>query len=94
MGQTIANCLEIERLGTLVVDCFVNELGTDRALGIFPDEDGRLSLRELRGIGFEEAEMISETLLARYSESTDTFWLREKMSDLLPPSAASDSPAF
>jgi len=88
MGQTISNCLEIERLGTLVVDCFANELGTDRALGIFPDEDGRLSLRELRGIGFEEAEQISEALLYRYQESTDTFWLREKISDLLLPAAA------
>jgi two-component system, cell cycle response regulator len=87
VGQTIANCLEIERLGTLVVDSFVNELGTNRALGIFPDEDGRLSLRELRGIGFEEAELISETLLTRYSASTDTFWLREKLSDLLPRTA-------
>ncbi|RQW84700.1 MAG: diguanylate cyclase [Geobacter sp.] len=87
VGQTIANCLEIERLGTLVVDCFVNELGTDRAVGIFPDEDGRLSLREMRGIGFEEAELISDTLLTRYSNSTDTFWLRERFVDLLPPTA-------
>jgi two-component system cell cycle response regulator len=89
VGQTIANCLEIERLGTLVVDSFANELDTDRALGIFPDEDGRLSLRELRGIGFEEGELIAETLLARYAESTDTFWLRERLPNLIPASAAS-----
>jgi diguanylate cyclase (GGDEF)-like protein len=89
VGQTISNCLEIERLGTLVVDSFANELGTDRALGIFPDEDGHLSLRELRGIGYEEAELVSETLLALYSESVDTFWLRKKMTDLFPPNAAS-----
>lgn len=89
VGQTIANCLEIERLGTLVVDCFVNELGTDRALGIFPDEDGRLSLSELRGIDFEEAELISETLLSRYSASSDTYWLRERLEEMLPSSAAS-----
>jgi diguanylate cyclase (GGDEF)-like protein len=87
VGQTIANCLEIERLGTLVVDSFANELGTDRALGIFPDEDGRLSLSELRGLEYEDAELISETLLSRYADSVDTFWLRERVSDLLQPSA-------
>ena len=89
VGQTIANCLEIERLGTLVVDSFANELGTDRALAIFPDEDGRLSLSELRGIGYDEAELIAETLLSRYSGSSDTFWLRERISDLLPAIAES-----
>ncbi len=89
VGQTIANCLEIERLGTLVVDSFANELGTDRALGIFPDEDGRLSLSELRGLDYEDAELIAETLLSRYADSSDTFWLREKVTDLLPPSADS-----
>lgn len=87
VGQTIANCLEIERLGTLVVDSFANELGTDRALGIFPDEDGRLSLSELRGLDYEDAELIAETLLSRYADSSDTFWLRERVTDLLPPSA-------
>jgi len=89
VGQTIANCLEIERLGTLVVDSFANELGTDRALGIFPDEDGHLSLSELRGLNYEDAELISETLLSRYSDSSDTFWLRERVTDLLPPSTDS-----
>lgn len=89
VGQTIANCLEIERLGTLVVDSFANELGTDRALAIFPDEDGRLSLSELRGIGYDEAELIAETLLSRYSCSSDTFWLRKRISDLLPESVDS-----
>jgi len=89
VGQTIANCLEIERLGTLVVDSFANELGTDRALGIFPDEDGRLSLSELRGLDYEDAELITETLLSRYADSSDTFWLRERVTDLFPPSTDS-----
>lgn len=87
VGQTIANCLEIERLGTLVVDSFANELGTDRVLAIFPDEDGRLCLSELRGIAYEEAEQIAEALLSKLSGSTDTFWLRERISDLFPASA-------
>ncbi|MRR55202.1 MAG: diguanylate cyclase [Deltaproteobacteria bacterium] len=89
VGQTIANCLEIERLGTLVVDSFANELGTDRALGIFPDEDGRLSLSELRGLDYEDAELITETLLSRYADSIDTFWLRERVTDLFPSSTDS-----
>jgi diguanylate cyclase (GGDEF)-like protein len=92
VGQTIANCLEIERLGTLVVDSFANELATDRALGIFPDENSRLCLQELRGIDFEEGEFLAETLLARYAETMDSSWVRERLVDLLPPAALGEAP--
>jgi len=92
VGQTIANCLEIERLGTLAVDSFANELATDRALGIFPDENGRFCLQELRGIDFEEGEFLAETLLGRYAESTDPSWVREQLADFLPPSALAARP--
>jgi two-component system cell cycle response regulator len=91
VGQTIANCLEIERLATLVVDSFASELGTDRALGIFPDENDRLCLQELRGIDFEEGEFLAETLLALYAESMDPSWVREQLVDLLPPAALAEA---
>jgi len=63
VGQTISNCLEMERLGTLVVDSFAKELSTDRALGIFPDDDGALVLRDIRGFGIKEGTRIGEMLL-------------------------------
>jgi diguanylate cyclase (GGDEF)-like protein len=64
VGQTISNCLEMERLGTLVVDSFAKELGAERALGFFPDEDGSFSLRDIRGFGIQEGTRIGELLLA------------------------------
>jgi diguanylate cyclase (GGDEF)-like protein len=73
VGQTISNCLEMERLGTLVVDSFAKELCTDRALGIFPDEDGYLALRDIRGFSVQEGTRIGELLLTgnvRFSEET------------------------
>jgi diguanylate cyclase (GGDEF)-like protein len=64
VGQTISNCLEIERLGTLVVDSFAKELGAERALGIFTDEDGCLALQDIRGFTIQEGTRISEMILA------------------------------
>lgn len=67
VGQTISNCLEMERLATLVVDSFAKEVGSERALGIFPEEDGSLLLREIRGFAPEEAGLLGEKLIARGS---------------------------
>jgi diguanylate cyclase (GGDEF)-like protein len=64
VGQTISNCLEMERLATLVVDSFAKELGAERALGFFPDEDGSFSLRDVRGFSVQEGTRIGELLLA------------------------------
>jgi diguanylate cyclase (GGDEF)-like protein len=64
VGQTISNCLEMERLATLVVDSFAKELGAERALGFFPDEDGSFSLRDIRGFSVQEGSQIGELLLA------------------------------
>lgn len=92
VGQTISNCLEMERLVTLVVDSFANELGTNRALGIFPDEKGDMYLREFRGIAFEEAEVIAEAILERYRHTTDSFCFRQRLTELLPPGTKSAGP--
>ncbi len=47
-SQSIANCLEIERIYTLVVDALTKEIGVSQALGFFPEEDG-LVAKEMRG---------------------------------------------
>jgi len=93
LGQTISNCLEMERLSTLVVDSFVKEIGSDRALGIFPEEDGTLLLREIRGFDPEEAGRIGDVLIARGSRNGVASWERLKVAELLPddPGAGSQS---
>lgn len=79
VGQTISNCLEMERLGTLIVDSFAKELGAERALGIFPDEEGYLALRDIRGLSAEDGTRISEMLLAWNVEFGDENVVRKKI---------------
>ncbi len=79
VGQTISNCLEMERLGTLIVDSFAKELCTDRALGIFPDDDGALSLRDIRGFGIQDGTRIGEMLLSCNIGSLRESVLRRKV---------------
>ncbi|HEX9022965.1 MAG TPA: diguanylate cyclase, partial [Geobacteraceae bacterium] len=47
-SQSIANCLEIERIYALVVDALAKEVGVGQALGFFPEEDD-LVAKEIRG---------------------------------------------
>lgn len=62
IGQTIANCLDLERLYPLVVDSVAKEARVERALGLFLD-DGNLVLKEARGVGEEQANSLSRMLL-------------------------------
>jgi len=94
VGQTISNCLEMERLVTLVVDSFANELNTNRAVGLFPDEKGGMFLREFRGIGYEEAEVIAEAILERYQVGADSFCVRKRVADLFTPGTVFTSSAL
>ncbi len=76
VGQTIANCLELERLNTLITDSLAKEAGSGRALGLFPDSDGRLALSEIRGFGEQDALKLVEFMLPdcmRYQGTTCDF---------------------
>lgn len=90
VGQTISNCLEMERLATLVVDSFAKEVGTERTLGIFPEEDGTLLLREIRGFDPEEAGRLGDALIARGSGSDSAYWERLMVADLFPDNPGAD----
>ncbi|HET6420079.1 MAG TPA: diguanylate cyclase [Geobacteraceae bacterium] len=63
VGQTIANCLELERLNTLIIDSLAKEVGSGRALGLFPDSDDRLVLSEIRGFSRIDAEKLAEFMM-------------------------------
>lgn len=89
LGRTIANCLEMERLQTLVVDSLAKEVGTERALGVFLDEDGLFTAREVRGFSPIEAEQLGEMLVTCFS-GAEGACLRRRMSELAPNSPDSD----
>lgn len=62
-SQTIAGCLDMERLHHLVPDAFAREVGVSRVLGLFMD-DGRPELRELKGVAQEVAEHYAAVIQA------------------------------
>jgi two-component system, cell cycle response regulator len=94
VGQTIANCLEMERLAGLVVDSLAKELGTGRALGIFPEEDGRLTLHESRGITELDAEKLGALLLTRFADTAAGPSIRLQIADLTASIFGADARLF
>jgi diguanylate cyclase (GGDEF)-like protein len=64
--QVIGSCLELERLYALVVDALSRELGHARAIGIFPDLNGNLILREERGFSVVDAEILGKQFIDQH----------------------------
>lgn len=65
VSQAIANCLEQDRLYTLVVDSLAKEVGTGRCIGYFFEEPLYV-LRELRGFNEESASIVGEWIMTRF----------------------------
>ncbi|MEI8354614.1 MAG: diguanylate cyclase [Deltaproteobacteria bacterium] len=63
VGQTISNCLELDRLYTLIVDTLAKEVGSGKVLGLFTDNENRLNLLERRGFNEQESESLVEIML-------------------------------
>jgi two-component system, cell cycle response regulator len=76
VGQTISNCLDLERLNTLIVDSLTKEVGSRRALGLFLDSESGLALSEIRGFSEQDGERLVEIMLPdcmRYEGTTCDF---------------------
>jgi two-component system cell cycle response regulator len=65
VSQTIANCLDQDRLYTMVVDSISKEVGLSRCIGYFFDEC-LFSIRELRGFTEEAATRLGEWMMERF----------------------------
>jgi two-component system, cell cycle response regulator len=63
VSQTIANCLEMERIYTLVVDALAKEAGVSRGIGYFPEPSGDLAVKEVKGLDGVSGENLGELLL-------------------------------
>ncbi|AJE03204.1 GGDEF domain-containing response regulator [Geobacter pickeringii] len=68
VGQSIANCLDLDRLSAVVVDALMKEVGGCRAIGLFPEKNNLLNLKENRGFSTAEAQQLAEILLPRCGE--------------------------
>ena len=62
VSQTIANCLELERIYPLLMDALAKEIGTSRGLGYFA-ESGQLVLHEIRGVDEERAQLLGQAVI-------------------------------
>jgi len=62
VSQTIANCLELERIYPLLMDALAKEVGVGRGLGYF-SEAGQLVLHEMRGIDEAHAPLLGQAVI-------------------------------
>jgi len=77
-SQAIANCLELERICTLVVDALAKEIGVNRGLGYFQEGDD-LVLKELKGFDQANGERVGASLypyIQRIKEKTGNIIVR------------------
>ncbi|GFO57078.1 diguanylate cyclase response regulator [Geomonas sp. Red276] len=62
VSQTIANCLELERIYPLLVDALSKEVGVSRGLGYFT-ESGQLILQEIKGLDQGTASLLGQAAI-------------------------------
>ena len=63
VSQTIANCLELERIYPLLMDALAKEIGASRGLGYF-SESNQLVLHEVRGVDEFHAPLIGQAVIS------------------------------
>jgi len=73
VSQTIASCLDLERLHSLVVDSLAKEVGVSRAVAFFVEGIGTLALREVKGLPEGVARKVGGVILANFN------WMDEKV---------------
>lgn len=70
VSQAIANCLDQDRLYTIIVDALSKEVGVNRCIGYF-FEESLFAMRELRGLNEASGMRIGEWIMGRYNPPAD-----------------------
>lgn len=65
VSQTIANCIDLERLYALILDNVAKEVGVTRGIACFQDQD-LLAFKESRGLDEEIAKPLVDVILRHY----------------------------
>jgi two-component system cell cycle response regulator len=63
VSQNIANCLELDRIYSMLTDALMKEVGVNRALGYFSD-NSQLTLHELKGIDELNAHLLGQAVIS------------------------------
>lgn len=88
IGQTIANCLDLDRLYLLVLDLLAKQIGVSRGVGLFPGEGSQLEMKELVGLTNEAGTLLSKLLLAHYVTTDGIACSIERLENFVPPEIA------
>ena len=72
-SQTIANCIDIDRIQLFVLEATIKETGTERGFTCLRDASRELFLMETKGISREDAESINEALKLVYDWEKESF---------------------
>jgi two-component system, cell cycle response regulator len=84
VSQTIANCLELERIYPLLMDALAKEVGVGRGLGYF-SEAGQLVLHEVKGVDEAHASLLGQAAITECDliddGSGNLFTLRDFLPD-------------
>ena len=85
-SQTIAGCLELDRVYHLMVDAVSREMGVKRAIGLF-QLDGRLELKDFKGLAVGLAQQYCDLLMPSIAKHqlNNRLMMKVKLSEL--PSA-------
>ena len=85
-SQTIAGCLELDKVYHLMVDAVAREMGVKRAIGLFQVE-GRLEIKDVKGLTTDVAQQYCDSLQGSIAKHllNNRLMMKVKLSDL--PSA-------
>lgn len=86
VSQTIANCLELERIYPLLMEALAKEIGVTRGLGYFSD-GGQLVLHELQGIDELNAPLLGQAVVSECDLLDDGVSNLVMLNDFLPEEA-------
>lgn len=70
VSQTIANCLELDKIYPLLIDALGKEVGTSRGLGYFSD-GGHLVLHQIRGFEEPHASLLGQAAISECDLADD-----------------------
>ncbi len=79
VSQTIANCLDIDRIQSLVLDAVAKEVGAARGYSSLLDAARTVMLMETKELDREEAEKVDELIKKRFNWEEETFTAPERV---------------
>jgi len=72
-SQTIANCIDIDRIQSLVLEAVIKETGVEKGFSCLRDASREIYLMESKGLSQEEAEQLNEEIKLAFNWEEEHF---------------------